>query len=503
MSVVPSQRQSTTEKLLKRCEEMNEVSRAEVDMIIPYWISTEGKPQAERSKDLKSFLDQQFPKRAQAIWKSMTKHQTAMTSQSSGTGVPLKKNTKVASVMDDLLRPGEGQSIVSPPEGGDRGVLSQDLLGGNLQRQETENAKRSMYESLGSVPGSGKDPGPAKVGSKGTMQGEISSAASAAAKEKLQHPVPTDLNWSQFNVVDKDALTRIIQNVNSREGVPASAATGKLLSMAVQQQACRILAAGVHNNSSRQSKDTVDDFSRLMGLSEKKGRDVYSMSFGPDIYGSLVKSENNCRNVCRAIGEDGERVINEEKMRHDAFVANNITKPGKRKIDETETGTETPWWIQEGQAEEKGLADWATIAKLHIVDQVIGLERAAQRRIVRPPGAIDHTGSAFPIVSMGGQIPAFGSYNSNSSSSSSTRPGTKSADEKLRLFNKIKQECPLVTGTGGRDANVLTRQDIAEGVADSVRQIFPSNVGFGVGSQLGRGAVRAKLKINQAPAATN
>ena len=483
-------RPSSTEILLQRCMAAGEVTRAEVDTILGRWKTTANRESGDRSKDLQKFMRDTMGGRATVIWQSMTNQQEAQKIA----GIERMrqggaKASKKTSVMDELLRPTEGLQTVQHPEGGDRGFMSQEVMPANMARQEAETAKKGMYESLVSVPGSGKDPAAAKIGSKTTFQKEISTAAATAAKEKQQHPVPTELNWMQFNVVDKDAVNRIIQNVNAREGIIATAATGKLLSMAVQQQACRILAAGVHHNSSRQSKDTLDDFSRIMGLSEKKGRDVYSMSFGPDVYGDLALSERNSRQICRGIGEDGERVINEEKLRHEAYLAENITKSGKRKLEEADLGSsETPWWVREGQAEEKGLADWATIAKLHVVDQVVGLDRSVGRRVVRTMG---DEGS--------GGVGGSSSSSSGSSSSSSSNSSDVHVDEKLKLFNKIKAEFPLVTSSGNPDANVLTRQDIAGSVTDTVKNIFPSNVGFGVGSTLGKGAVRAKLRINQAP----
>jgi hypothetical protein len=493
----PGGRPSSTEILLQRCVGSGEVTRAEADMILAHWKTTAQKSIQERSKDLQKFLKERMSSRATAIWNSMTYQQQQAMQPQSQKQSGVTKAAKKMSVMDELLRPNEGLPTVKPPEGGDRGLMSQELMSANTARQEAETAKRAMYESLVSVPGSGKYPTVAKIGSKAALQSEISTAASSAAKEKHQYPLPTELNWTQFNVVDKDAMNRVIQNVNAREGIIATAATGKLLSMAVQQQACRILAAGVHHNSSRQSKDTVDDFGRLMGLSDKRGKDVYSMSFGPDVYNDVARTEASCRQICRAIGEDGERVINEERVMHEAHVANNITKPGKRKLEETEaSSSEIPWWVQEGQAEEKGLADWATIAKLHVVDQVVGLDRAVGRRGARGGGG----GSGPDWVGVGGHGGT--SMSSISGHISGVYPqssGAGKVDDKMKLFNKIKAECPLVTGSGGRDANVLTRQDIAGSVTATVKNIFPSNVGFGVGSTLGKGAVRAKLRINQAP----
>ena len=499
-------RPSSTEILLQRCVGAGEVTRAEADVILAHWKTTAQKPIQERSKDLQKFLKENMSARATAIWNSMTyQQQQAMQPQSQKHIGGATKVTKKISIMDELLRPNEGLPTVRPPEGGDRGLMTQELMSANSARQEAEMSKKAMYDSLVSIPGSGKYPTVAKVGSKAVLQSEIASTASSAAKEKHKYPVPTELNWSQFNVVDKDALSRIIQNVNAREGIIATAATGKLLTMAVQQQACRILAAGVCHNSSRQSKDTIDDYSRLMGLSERGG-EVYSMSFGPDVYNDLARSEANCRQICRAIGEDGERVITEEKLRHEAYVANNITKPGKRKLEEAEIlSSDTPWWIQEGQAEDKGLADWVTIAKLHVVDQVVGLDRSVSRR-----GTGRSTGGGAG-GGAGGGVDEYSSLGKCGISSISRIGGDGSgidsqsgssgqgAEDKMKLINKIKAECPLVSGISGRDANVLTRQDIAGSVTATVKNIFPSNVGFGVGSTLGKGAVRAKLRINQTP----
>lgn len=471
------------------CVATKEVSQQEADAILAYWRTTSDKSMGDRSKALKEHLAKMFPARADAIWTSMTRQQIATMTKTKEAAPPVATNP-----VDELLRPGEGGSHVShPTDTESRGIVSQELMNATTTKSEEETAKSSMYQSLVfTIPakkgGAAAAPSAVKVSSKQVFQDEISTAAAAALAQKNKQPVPTDLNWSQFNVLDKDAVKRVVLAVNQREGVTTNTEATKMLSMAIQQQACRIIASGMVKNTWRHSKDSFDEFGRLMALGEKRGRDVYSMAFGPDTFGAMTASETASRQICKSVGQEGVGVIIAEKQLYDKSIVQG--SGAKRKLDSSDGPNSTPWWIEEHRAEERGLSDWVGMAKLNVVDQVVGLGRGGATRRSRVPAPME-------------MVPSAGTSSSSSSTAAAGaggkivpgQGGVKGGPEdKMKMFKKIQQECPIVTGMSVRDSNVLTKADIAGPVVESVKSIFPSGHGYGVGT-LGRGGIRAKLRV--------
>lgn len=496
-------KKSTTEVLLGMCVATKEVSQGEADAILAYWKTTAHQGMGERSKALKSHLESKFPARANAIWTSMTKIQIA-SMKSTKESAPQKAQDNP---VDELLRPGEGHASHVSQQSENTGVVSQELMNNSTTKQEEETAKSAMYQSLASIPaktgmsitltrGASGGGTAVKVSSKVGLQDEISTEAAAAVAQKSKLPVPTELNWNQFNILDKDQLKEVVQTVNRKEGVTTNSDACKMLSMAIQQQACRILASGIVKNTWRHSKDSFDEFGRLMALGEKRGRDVYSMAFGPDTFNIISKSEVGSRQVCKSSGQEGVRVIIDEKQRYDQTITSGAGT--KRKLDGGDgPGSNVPWWIEEARAEERGLTDWVGMAKLNVVDQVVGLGRGGASRRPRVTAPMETVPSAAVAPgalssSSSGAVPGKG----NTPGPGGQQPGggAKGVDEKLKMYNKIKQECPIVMGMSSRDSNVLTKADIAGPVTDSVRAIFPSGHGYGVGL-LGKGGIRAKLRV--------
>ena len=485
------EKKSTTEILLGMCVESKEVSKAESDAILAFWRTTAAKSMGDRSKALKEYLAKMFPARADAIWASMTKQQIASMSKNKEAAPPPVQSNPV----DELLRAGEGTSHVTHTDA-DRKIVSQELLNSNTTKQEEETAKSAMYDSLvftlpAKKGGVVTAPSAVKVTSKQVLQDEISTAATAALAQKNKQPVPTDLNWSQFNLLDKDELKRVVQTINQREGVTTNADTSKMLSMAIQQLTCRVIASGIVKNTWRHSKDSFDEFGRLMGLGEKRGREVYSMAFGPDTFGYISASEATSRQICKTAGQEGVGVIMAEKQNYDkAIVAG---AGSKRKLDGEDGPNATPWWIEEARAEERGLSDWVGMAKLNVVDQVVGLGRGGATRRTKVSAPMEIVPSAAASSSSSSSSGAAGAAGGKITLPAQGA-GKAGGEDKLKMFNKIKQECPIVIGMSTRDSNVLTKADIAGPITDSVKAIFPSGHGYGVGN-LGRGGIRAKLRV--------